>query len=543
MGADTGIGERRRAESIFIRLAAGAYRIDAPALLRGVNIEGEGQENTMLESTVLSLMTHSSLTDVTIAGSIRVDYSEAPRIVRCTITAPGYGVQCYYYAAPELIECTISGNRSNSSTYPLEGGGVFCGPNTKAILTDCVISQNYALDEGGGVFCASRASPILTRCTISGNRAGWGPGALSGSGGGLSCDSSATPTLTDCTIAMNVAWGVDGLTLGSGTATRCTISRNAGLGVSVNGEGTLTDCVISDNLEGGVSATGSATLQCCRITANGGVGLSWSPWDDSSVRVTNCVIAANARGGVNSTGPSATLTGCTITANAASDEAGVRCAGDSGAGGELPILVNCIVWGNTPESLCGQTDHCLSEVDPLFVAPGVIDFARFTKVDIYGKEHEVPDFIVEEPDYRLLPGSPAIDAGTSEGAPLTDIEGTLRHCGAGVDIGAYESGECGAPFRRGDANADAGISIGDAIFILQALFARGREISCPDAADANDDEAMDLADAIYLLQFLFAQGPAIPPPYPACGPDPTTNPDPTGPDLPVCMYERAHCGR
>ncbi|UCH61362.1 MAG: hypothetical protein JSV61_07720, partial [Anaerolineales bacterium] len=39
-------------------------------------------------------------------------------------------------------------------------------------------------------------------------------------------------------------------------------------------------------------------------------------------------------------------------------------------------------------------------------------------------------------DYRLLPGSPAIDAGTPTGAPATDIDGTPRD--ATPDIGAYE---------------------------------------------------------------------------------------------------------
>lgn len=54
----------------------------------------------------------------------------------------------------------------------------------------------------------------------------------------------------------------------------------------------------------------------------------------------------------------------------------------------------------------------------------------------------------EAGQYWLLPGSPAIDAGTADGAPDTDIEGTLRPQGAGVDIGAYEY----AP--DGDADGD-----------------------------------------------------------------------------------------
>ncbi len=41
-------------------------------------------------------------------------------------------------------------------------------------------------------------------------------------------------------------------------------------------------------------------------------------------------------------------------------------------------------------------------------------------------------------DFHLLPGSPAIDAGTAESAPQTDLEGDPRPQGAGVDIGAVE---------------------------------------------------------------------------------------------------------
>jgi hypothetical protein len=46
----------------------------------------------------------------------------------------------------------------------------------------------------------------------------------------------------------------------------------------------------------------------------------------------------------------------------------------------------------------------------------------------------------ETGDYHLREGSPAIDAGTSEGAPSVDLDGNARPHDNGYDIGAYEFG-------------------------------------------------------------------------------------------------------
>jgi hypothetical protein len=216
---------------------------------------------------------------------------------------------------------------------------------------------------------------------------------------------------------------------------------------------------------------------------------------------------------------SPTLTYCTISGNSASQFGGGVLSERSSS-----TLTNCIVWGNTSESVCGTLSHCLTDRDPLFVHNGVFDFTRFVTVEILGREYSLPDFIVVPPDYRLRTGSPAIDAGTSEGAPTTDIEGNDRPCGAGVDIGAYESGDCPAPtahFKRGDANASNGLDIADAVFILSYLFAKGTAPACLDAADANDDGRINIADAIKILGYLFAQAGPLPEPFEACDIDPT----------------------
>jgi hypothetical protein len=126
-------------------------------------------------------------------------------------------------------------------------------------------------------------------------------------------------------------------------------------------------------------------------------------------------------------------------------------------------------------------------------------------------------------DFRLQEGSPGIDAGTADGAPSDDFDGTVRPCGDGVDIGAFEFGDCsaGPHFRRGDANADGTTDISDSVAILLYLFGFEPEPPCLVSADTNDTEDVDLADVVFGLSYLFAGGSPPPAPGSTCGPDPT----------------------
>jgi hypothetical protein len=77
------------------------------------------------------------------------------------------------------------------------------------------------------------------------------------------------------------------------------------------------------------------------------------------------------------------------------------------------------------------------------------------------------------------------------------------------------------PFRRGDANSDGFVDLGDSVWLLSWLFLGGPPPPCLKAGDTNDDGRLALDDALGLLMYRFQGGPPPASPFPACGPDPT----------------------
>jgi hypothetical protein len=78
-------------------------------------------------------------------------------------------------------------------------------------------------------------------------------------------------------------------------------------------------------------------------------------------------------------------------------------------------------------------------------------------------------------------------------------------------------------FRRGDTNGDGLFDISDPIAILGCLFVGAACSACPDADDTNDDGLVNVADPVFLLLWRFLSGPNPPPPFAACGKDPTAD--------------------
>lgn len=293
------------------------------------------------------------------------------------------------HAADCIIDCQSTGR----------GFHFHSGEGSGSVVRGLSI-QNGAASYGGGVRC-DQASPTLTDCEIIGN-------AALHTGGGLYCDESS-PTLTNCVIADN--WAAYG----------------GGLWCQYGSGPTLAGCIVAGN------------------DAVRGGGLC--NYQDSSPTLTNCTVAGNSAnygGGIlcwNSSSP--TVTHCTVTRNSAAyASGGVSCIASS------PLLTNCILWANAPQEVyvdsggpvvtyCdvqgGWPGEGNLDADPLFVDPAGPDADPGTW---------------EDNNYRLLPGSPCIDAGTNAppgGLPAQDADGNPR-CRDGnddgqaiADMGAYES--------------------------------------------------------------------------------------------------------
>ncbi len=78
--------------------------------------------------------------------------------------------------------------------------------------------------------------------------------------------------------------------------------------------------------------------------------------------------------------------------------------------------------------------HNLADVGVLQSGPSNCNFTDDSNVLATDPDLAAPDAF----DFQLAATSPAIDRGTSSGAPDHDLAGTARPQGAGIDVGAYE---------------------------------------------------------------------------------------------------------
>ncbi|MFA6480426.1 MAG: choice-of-anchor Q domain-containing protein, partial [Victivallaceae bacterium] len=247
--------------------------------------------------------------------------------------------------------------------------------SAQAVVKNCVFSNNYAGGHGGAIYVNLRPLQV-TNCKFSGNQAGTYAGALF-------LISSSGSELRNCEFTGNQA-------IASGGA----------------------ECLFSS----------SQTVENCRFlgnqsSGNGGAVVTTS---GSSLTLTNSLLLNNHASGscsdlyLASSNDSLAMKNVTIAGG--SSAYGFSCAFACPA-----TLTNNIIQGNVSYIGATVANNNCSWNDFSANGSGNINFDPLLTVNGY-----------------LKTGSPCIDAGTSAGAPATDIDGVVRPAGSGVDIGCQE---------------------------------------------------------------------------------------------------------
>jgi predicted outer membrane repeat protein len=436
---------------------------------------GGGMANLPDSLPVLTRCTFKNNSTPAGGGGGMMNLAASPTLTDCTFednSAPdgaGGGMYNEHYCWTALTRCTFQGNSAPR-------GGAIYNRDAWPTLTDCIFTGNTAASAGGAMYnynypSFSLPGPTVTDCIFTAN-------STDGDGGAIFNDVGQWPAISNCTFVDNTAINGGGMYTSSvsdlvdtfeGFVRNCTFSGNV---AEQDGGGMYlysppprgawdyydteddaitvapTDCTFTDNQadRGGGMCVGvdaeSAWLPNvarCYFRGNAarlGGGIfserllphDWEPRGESMV--TNCVFALNtaeeAGGGMYSLWVSPSLTNCTFSGNTATNSGG----GIFNAESASPVVLNCILWGDSPEEIANldaTSDPILTfsdvqggypgdgniDLDPLFVDPAAGDF-------------------------RLEMASPCIDTGTSDGALETDIILIPRPQGAEVDIGAYE---------------------------------------------------------------------------------------------------------
>ena len=174
--------------------------------------------------------------------------------------------------------------------------------------------------------------------------------------------------------------------------------------------------------------------------------------------VDDCRAAGNTLSLDLSAGQTATVTNSTVTGEG---DCLVLAGCTTNCAGTATVRLRNNVFEGQTDFLQPFEDTCLAWAEGFSESPFDIDYSVVNGTkdappcpgahDLCGVPAGLRDSSLDSFDAHLLPTSPAIDAGTSSGAPAHDFDGRPR--GPLVDIGAYEWRPAGADLD-GDGHAD-----------------------------------------------------------------------------------------
>ena len=423
------------------------------------------------------------------SGTVLLDFDNNQILNNFATYGGGFAANAEHSSSIELISSTnnIMNNEADRWNNNSFGGGIYLNPVSVGSTIELNsnndnISNNNAGGDGGGivVYIADSANIAMTfnEATIGYNSSGF-------KGGGIyfinsiNSSSSSILSINNSNICDN--WCNQGYPAGggiyvnhSGEFTLDLIGNNisdnnagngggGGIAVLTTGENStinLEGNVISNNggldSGGGIYISNNATLALNiisnkillnKIENNGkGGGVYLENGGNMSGQITNNLVAKNGSSIFGDTNDSfngggvaiydngiTNLTFCnnTITDNYTNSAVYV----ESLSGKTQIAFKNDILFGNKYKDLFNKSNSTSINVSYSDIG---ITFGEYT--DSGANISLDPLFRdINSQDYHLIANSPCIDVGTSSGAPTTDIEGTPRPLGLGMDMGAYES--------------------------------------------------------------------------------------------------------
>ena len=351
-------------------------------------------------------------------------------------------------------DCTFAGNTASNTPDFGGGGAIYNGGAMDLDL--CTFTNNGAIGQnlnnsivfggsGGAIF--NDGALVVRRSTFTGNYASGGDPGGNGNGGAIY--NEGTLWLENSTLANNGAGGatgVKGLDAGSYDGNPAGDpggpgGNGAGSALFNAGTATAINTTFAGNTawggQGGLGGNGGTIWAYGGNGGQGGNGgNAWGTIYDASglLHLVNCSLANNSGyggwGGMGGQGGPAPLGG----PSGSPGWFGSNGTGTGGIKSSGSLLINTVLSANYSNFNGSITDggHNLSS-DASCVLTGVGSMNNTDPELGPLADNGGPTLTM-----ALLPGSPAIDAGGTVGAPATDQRGVPRPQGQGVDIGAFE---------------------------------------------------------------------------------------------------------
>ena len=340
-------------------------------------------------------------------------------------------------ATVAISDLTMSDGNSTIST---SGGNILNAGSLT--LTNCNLYNGKTTNLGGAIQ-SSGPSLTLTNCNVGGTATGQPNSAMVYGGIFMT---AGTLTMTGGSISGNIGGG---LFLSTGVTANLsnvaisnnsfTLSSGGGLGIGSGATANITNSLFANNSAqtgGGVSNGGTATITNSTFSNN-----------SSLVIVPPSSTACGSTGGAIQGGGTLTMINSTVTNNrsGASGGGGIKATG-------TVILRNTIVAGNfdcapstTPNDISGTVDSASSfNLIGAGGSGGLVNGVNNNQTGIAdARLAALANYAGPIQTHALLPGSPALDAGSNAlAASLTTDQrgaGFNRVVGGSVDLGAFES--------------------------------------------------------------------------------------------------------